>query len=158
MCLRSPLLTTVVSHCHSGPPAAESSFAFHHNQTPAASITEQQQQHDFYPSQHVEHSTASGLDELWASPWNGAKDKQMQPHSDHNTSKHAQLDRTSLKAADPQQLADHLAQLKQEFKDICSGIFDDDAVQRQSCISPVCASALTWVTASESTLQHGRAV
>ena len=31
----------------------------------------------------------------------------------------------SLQASTPQQLADHLAQLKQEFKEICSTVFDD---------------------------------
>lgn len=37
--------------------------------------------------------------------------------------------RDCLQASTPQQLANHLAQLKQEFKDICSTVFDDDQLE-----------------------------
>lgn len=59
--------------------------------------------------------------------------------------------RDCLQASTPQQLADHLAQLKQEFKDICSTVFDDDQLESDHPMhhSQVEASLLQQVVCTE---------
>ena len=61
--------------------------------------------------------------------------------------------RDCLQSSTPQQLANHLAQLKQEFKDICSTVFDDDQLESDQPMHQaeapllqqvVCTETMTW--------------
>lgn len=100
---------------HAGHLAPEPSFAFHRTQQKGQAFVSQQSPHHFHAAQQAALSDQGTAHENLRA---GASDQ-----ADEQAT--VQEQQALSQQATPQQLADHLAQLKQEFKDICSTVFDD---------------------------------